>query len=305
MKRRVGFVLGMAAVVTFPVTVSARTPERKPFTTADVEALVKVCRDVLSGRVTRFGQIEVRKLPKALTRHFDHDISFTLFHDRAPLMQYSGHARNVIGCAYAMMKRAAAMPGHLFYGFNQSDRVGFFIEFVTDRELVKPTDWHKRLKRLDMGVEGIEIEDRRKPPPPPKSRRKRRERPSGTKTEHRFGSEMPGRAVIGELDSRDRFILRLCERIRLYPSKRPVMPEGTYLWDKKTTRVYVLRTQSFLVMPGHTRAREMFRVNLPASPPAPETLIRTVRTAADYLCRHQESDGRFLLSYRPSTGRLS
>ena len=294
----------LAALVGLMLSASvwAKDARAPALDAADAEALVKVSRDVLSGRVGRLSDVPKDVVTPALRRRFKDEVSVTLFADRAPLIQYSSRGKSILDCAYRMMTQAAAMPGHLFYGFDQSDKIGFFVEVVTSRSPVKPEDWKQRLSQLDLGVEGIEINDRRRVlvypggKPGPKKRPKRR-------VQKRSGKLLPSRAVIGELDSRDRFIFRLCEKLKLYPSRRAVMPTGTHLWDKKTTKVHIVRTRTFLVLPGRTRARELFRVNVPTEPPSANSLLDAARGAADHICRRQKTDGRFFVCYNYATGQ--
>jgi len=264
--------------------------------TGDVEALVKVARLVLSGQVRRIRDIPDGIVTPNLIARYNDQVSITLFADRAPLTRYTFRGKNLVDCAYGMMTRATAMPGHLFYGLDQSDDVGFLVEIVSAREPVKPENWRKRLSLLALGIEGIEIADTRKV----KLASKIGKTPE-TKTQKRFGILLPARAVTDELDSRDRFIFRLCENIGLYPSRRTVMPSGSQLWDKETTQVQLIQTRDFLVLPKQTRARELFRLNTTPETPSAGNLLDMARAAGDQICQRQKHDGSFFSSFRAST----
>ena len=279
----------------------ANVPTGRDIKPADVEALVKVARLVLSGQVKEIGDIPDGIVTPALIQKYTDEASITVFRDRAPLVRYSFHGKNLLDDTYGMMLRARMMPGHAFYGVDRADEAGFFIEFVTTRETIKPADWKKRLSTLALGLEGLEIGDTRRAvaETPEKESAKK---PAKTAPRKVTEMLMPTLAVVGELDSRDAFIFRLCDKMKLYPSKRPIMPPGSGLWDEKGTKVTVIGTRCFEVMPGSTRAQEMFRVNTVPETPETETLAGMARTAGDHMCARQGADGSFCPSYRPMTG---
>ena len=272
-------------------------PDVKP---ADVEALVKVARLVLSGKVNGIGDIPGGIVTPALVRAYDGEVSIAVFRDRAPLSRYSFHGKNLLDDTYGMMLKARTMPGHLFYGFDRSEEAGFFIEMVTSREPVKSGDWKKKLSGFNLGVEGLEITDTREVLGE-SGEQPGQKKPGPAKQRKRTDMLMPTQAVMGELDSRDAFIFRLCEKMKLYPSRRPEMPSGSILWDEKETKVALIGTRSFVVLPGQERVQEMFRVNTRPEEPGAGTLVEMAKVAADRMCARQKADGSFCLSYRPTT----
>lgn len=301
MRRKTWLAWMLAAVLAWCGTLRAQETKGTELSAADVEALVKLARQVLSGQIVRADQILVANYPPALSRPFPLEVQFTLYRDRAPVVRYSYAGENLLACAWASMNRATLMPQHLFYGFDRSDEIGFFVEIVTARDPVQPKTWKARLSTLNLGAEGLELADERMVEVEEK-------RPDGKTVARqvkssRQGSLLPARAVTSELPSPDEFIFSLCERIRLFPVRRPVMPTDSYLWDEKTTRLWLVRSRTFLVMPGQTRTVELYRAALPATEPAPETLAPTACRAADWCLARQKSDGSFSYYYRPSTGQ--
>jgi len=292
----------MALMLAVPAQgAGVKAPKIEP---ADVEALVQVGRLVLSGKVKSVRDIPDGIVTPALIKAYDEKVSIVLFRDRAPLTRYSFAGKNLLDDMLGMTLRATMMPGHRFYGFDESEEVGFFIEWTTSRESVKPVDWRKKLSLLALGVEGLEVEGERLvvAQEPGKDDPKK-----PVKREKRKVADIlfPSWAVMGELASRDDFIFRLCESLKLYPSKRPVMPTGSVLWDDKTTKVSLIKTRSFVVLPGALKAQELFRVNTPPEIPDVNGLAGMANVAAKFMCQGQGPDGAFCLSYRPTTGELA
>ena len=245
------------------------------------EQLADFARKVLQGSVRTVTPKTLMEMSPALRGLGREELFVTIFRDRAPTVRFgSPPRRGIVEATFACVTKARTLPSFDFHNYGEADKVGLLFERVVERHTIPPNRWVAELSFMNLGVHGIAITHG-----------------------NRSGTLPPGEVLMRELDTRDAFIGRLSNALRLYLKPPRTATQDTLRWDKLKTRVELLSFETFLSRGPRYPVVQLYRLNDLAVRPWTDKLA-VARQMGDVLVKNQDKDGWFFHRYDARRGHF-